>query len=231
MFVNSNITLKLAFLFVCFRVLVLAQSTDFDINLVNRNFKILLSQRLNSFPKPQYVRNTQAAFINNRLGFDLKFILGDEYERYNKGDGIVTLPFVISKTIFVVVHEQGVNKLKAALDIGHAEHDAMIRSIDFGLLANELILEMTSTVPRNDILQTLAQISKMEDGEPKQKAIEGVLTKHFSASKIVRFFLTLRLRYGDIYPDAGLFETINYILGKDVKEELSNFLLGNLVAF
>lgn len=209
-----------------------AQLKDFDFSLANRNFKSLLGQRLNNFPKPQYVRNVRLAFNNSRLGFDLRFIPGKEFERRNKKDGIITTPFVDdSKTVFVVIHEKGINKLTAALDMGHVEHDEMLRAVDFGLLANELIFEMIPETQRNDILRTLTQISKMQDDESKQKTIESMLAKHFSASKIVRFSLTLRLRYNEIYPEAGLFESVNYIVGKDVKKELSIFLLDNLMIF
>src|SRR3989338_1631040 len=216
-------------LLICSVVIALPQSKDLDIDLANRNFRVLLGQRLNSFLKPQYVKKTRLAFVNNRLGFDLKFILGDEFETHRKKDGILTIPFVgNNKTIFVVVYEKGINKLTAALDMGHIEHAEMIRSIDFCLLVNELLFEITSETQRNEILKTLAQTSKMPDDEVKQKTIRSMLAKHFPAPKVVRFFLSLRLRYADVYPNAGLFESVNYIFGKDVKEELSKFLLDNL---
>ncbi len=131
----------------------------------------------------------------------------------------------------MVIHENGIKKLTAALDAAHPEHEKMLRSIDLFLLANELIFEITSDAQRNDILQTFAQISKISQNESRQKAVMDMLAKHFSASKIDIFFLSLRLRFGETYPDTGLFESISYTLDKDVKEQLSKFLLDNLSVF
>ncbi len=232
MLFGANCIWRILPLAVCGALSVSAQPVDFDIDLTNRNFKALLGQRLNNFPKPQYVRNIRLAFNNNRLGFDFKFITAENFNQKYENDGILTNPFVRGdKTVFVIVYEGERDKLVAALDRGHASHEEATRSIDLGLLAVELIFEMTTEARRNDIFGGLAQISKMPEGEPKQKIVMGMLAKHFPASKVVRFFLTLRLRLGEIYPGVGLLESINFILDDDVKDMLSKFISDNLMLF
>ncbi|OGN05409.1 MAG: hypothetical protein A2831_01580 [Candidatus Yanofskybacteria bacterium RIFCSPHIGHO2_01_FULL_44_17] len=224
MFKNGSKPVIFLGIFLMSAGVVLGQQS-FDINLVNSNFKNMLGLRLNNFPRPQFVKQTAAAFNGNRLGFEVKFITAEDFNAKFEGKGVVANPFVDNKIIYVVMTGEAQRKAFASIDRSHADYEKMRSAIDLVLILNELIFEMTSPAQRTDILMQLTRISKStEDGTEKTPAILATIRKHLSSYQVVKFFLEAKSRYGQVRPDGSILDTLLFISGHNVNEAITVFL-------
>lgn len=225
---NMNRIWQVLTLFVCLAIPALPQTKDFDIDLANRNFRVLLGQRLNNFPKPEYVKNIRQAFAASNPEFNIKFIDVAEYENAYKNNGTITEPFVVGNEIFIIAREPVKSKITAALDRGHPEHEEMLRSVDLGLLAADLIFGNTTIAQRSDILFRLAQISKMVDGVEKDKNVTAIFKKYLPPLKTIRLFVELKLRHKELYPEESISQSLGYIMGKNIADMITGFIASNM---
>ena len=213
--------------FVLISNLSVAQTQELDVGLLNKNFQDMWGFRLNNFPKPDYVKNTRDAFNGGQIGFDIRFVSLADYD-HHKAAGITTSPFVTGNQIFIVLNDTTADKITAALDPGQPNHEVMLRVVDLGLLANELIFETTTRAQRRNILYELARASRMANETEKEELLLGVLKKNFPVYDIVKFFTLLMLRFNELYPQESIFQTIDFAIGKSTADIIKQFIMSNL---
>lgn len=205
-----------------------AQSRELDVGLLNQNFKDMWGFRLNNFPKPDYVKNTRAALNAGQMGFDFRFVSVADYENNYKTASVTTYPFVSGSQVIIVLNDAAADKIVAVLDPGQPNHEIMLRVVDLGLLANELIFEMTTRAQRRDILSGLARTSRMSDEKEKEEALVAILKKYFPAYEIVKFFILLKLRFSELYPQESIIQTMDFITGRSTVDIIKQFIMSNL---
>ncbi|PJE51444.1 MAG: hypothetical protein COV29_00450 [Candidatus Yanofskybacteria bacterium CG10_big_fil_rev_8_21_14_0_10_36_16] len=213
---------------------VFAQNTDDEIlnadpELVTRNFNAQITQRLGMFSKPYYVDNIKDRWANGTLGFSIKFIDQAEYEKNKLSEGVTISPFFINRQLVIGILHDNADDVASLIDSGHLEHERMNRGLDAILIALEMIYERKNNEQRQEIMNSLEELSRIQDDEQRERKILEIFKTNMTTMEALMFAGEFIKRYSSVHSLSEMNSDISAILGNENRSRLDKILLDGFI--